>query len=111
MILRTPHYANDPGTDESLMGALDSEDNATGSMTVFPNPSSDVVHFSLLPVPTETLFWEIVGIDGRTMLSGDTDPSADASQAINVSSLPAGTYVLRVQTGDQFFTEKVLVSK
>ena len=57
---------------------------------VFPNPASDKLNF-VLPGTAGPYPVDVFGADGRMYISARKD-----EQSIDVSSLPAGVYALRV---------------
>jgi len=87
---------NDQNSYEILFVKSDLNGNATSittfekpdnTLTVFPNPASDLINVNLLPVG-ESVF-TIVDAGGRELLKGKTQ-----SNQISISSLPAGCYQL-----------------
>ena len=73
-------------------------------VSVYPNPAIDYLLLPLIDVPTDV---QIRAIDGQLMLTKHT--SALTTERIDISSLPAGPYVLTVSTGEalsrQIFTK------
>jgi len=57
------------------------------TLTIFPNPASDLINVNLLPVGESV--YTIVDAGGRELLKGKTQ-----SNQISISSLPAGCYQL-----------------
>lgn len=67
------------------------------SFAVFPNPTSDEFHIQLDAV-TEPLFYKVVNMEGRTILSGSLH---SANKSVSTSGLASGVYLIEVRTGDK----------
>ncbi len=63
----------------------------TAAPTVYPNPVRETLRFTAAPGAT----WQVVDLLGRVMARGANEDSATPT-ALDVRSLAAGTYVLRV---------------
>lgn len=72
------------------------------SWGMFPNPASNVVTFTDIPVDGS---WTLVTLDGRTVRTG----RGGTSMTVDVSSLPSGMYVVRVGADNQWWDQKPLV--
>ena len=75
------------------------------AVTLTPNPSADAVTVS---ADGTLLTLELRDLLGRTVLS--QQPSAN-SATVDVSTLPAGTYILRLHTPQGVATKKLVVSR
>ncbi|MDX2285113.1 MAG: S8 family serine peptidase [Bacteroidia bacterium] len=66
----------------------------------YPNPASDAFTFELLGLAGQEVRWSLLDLQGRAMYSAVLVPQA-AVEAVPVqaASLPAGMYVLRVESG------------
>jgi hypothetical protein len=67
-------------------------------MVVQPNPADDVVQVSTGIASVRLVSWSIISITGEEHLSCRPTGDESAAQTINVSTLPAGRYVLRLMT-------------
>lgn len=68
------------------------------SVRVFPNPSSSVLHLELNDVSEESIEVNVADMDGRTLKRLTQATSAGINNfGLDVSSLPAGMYVLCVK--------------
>lgn len=69
-------------------------------LQVYPNPTSGLLKIELEDGLSEA-FYQIVGLDGKTLKNGQTNGEVD------LSGLPAGLYFLKVGSGIEIFTLKV----
>lgn len=67
---------------------------ARPTITVFPNPCSDVIHVT--PAPEEELPYRLYNLMGRIFQTGITTQGS-----VDVSSLPPGSYLLQLYFEDQ----------
>jgi len=74
-------------------------ENAPAEIRVFPNPAYEQINISLGTATAQTLYRVVlVDMAGRQVFSGFF--TADGMKTVNVSQLPQGTYILRVDTGN-----------
>ena len=99
--------------DEVLFACLELVDDIflEGNLVLYPNPSSGAMHlrYSISDIRNSKL--ELYSIDGvliNTLFDGRKQPGEHELE-IDVSDLPAGLYFLRVQVGDYYMTEKLVV--
>ncbi len=75
-----------------------------------PNPASDQVLIRLQDAPTGPWGWTLMGADGKVWRRGSFDDAESGYQYLmSTSDLPAGLYLLRVQTAEQALVRKLLV--
>ena len=67
-----------------------------GKLTIFPNPTHDVLNIEIANADLQATLIEIIGIDGRVALRSVLQ---NAKSSISVSSLPKGLYLLRSNNG------------
>ena len=82
-----------------------------GSLSIFPNPCSGAVHLRYQISEIRNLKFELYSISGvllKTLNTGAQQPG-EYELEIDVSDLPGGLYFLRMQVGDYYVTEKVVV--
>jgi hypothetical protein len=70
------------------------------TLSVYPNPATDVVNVSVKDGIAESI--EIVNMAGQSIYS------AKAAKSVNVSSLPAGVYVVKVKANGITYVEKLI---
>ncbi|RME35063.1 MAG: T9SS C-terminal target domain-containing protein [Deltaproteobacteria bacterium] len=79
-------------------------------MVLQPNPASDQVLIRLQDAPTGPWGWTLMGADGKVWRRGSFDDAEWGYQYLmSTSDLPAGLYLLRVQTAEQALVRKLLV--
>ena len=64
---------------------------------LFPNPATQVLQVEVRDAAT----YEIFGIDGRSWVT-----KSKTSGAIDVSQLPAGTYILKISESERTYSRK-----
>jgi photosystem II stability/assembly factor-like uncharacterized protein len=69
-------------------------------LEVYPNPASDEITLRL-PVDNNSKLVRIFNISGKTMHQVRLNNAGSPTATINISSLPAGTYIIEL-SGDQF---------
>ena len=72
------------------------------SVTIFPNPFREFINIRSESVITSV---DVYDFNGRLVIS---QPGGSESCEVNGSSLAAGTYIIRVTTGDRYYTEKIV---
>lgn len=89
---------------------LASEATSTPALTLYPNPANDFI--SIRPtnsIETEAIV-EIYNYTGQLISSNTVYFATEASvQTVDVSTLQAGPYILRLQSGDEQFTQSFIV--
>jgi hypothetical protein len=72
------------------------------TVAIFPNPFRETLYISSESVITSV---EIYDINGRLVLS---QPCGSESCQVHAGRLAAGTYIIRVTTGDRYYTDKIV---
>ncbi|WP_415375608.1 T9SS type A sorting domain-containing protein [Patiriisocius sp. Uisw_017] len=85
-------------------GVLEIEDNRFNTITIYPNPATDIVNIK----NAENSAIEVYNMLGQLVITKN-NISADAQ--MNVSSLVTGTYFVKISNGNVTTTKKLLVSK
>lgn len=85
---------------------------AETSVAVYPNPASDILTFSFEAKENQDIDIQIVSLDGK-LVQQIQRKIYQGSQAfsINVSMLPEGFYFVKMRSGDDFVTEKVMIQR
>lgn len=73
-------------------------------ISVFPVPMQEQLWLSLPPTQNGTVRYELSNLQGQIMLQG----SFSGATVLNVSALPAGTYVLRLEEDGKVYGMKVV---
>jgi bacillolysin len=87
------------GAPNSL--TIDSVDEIDGDFMIYPNPVTDGM--LTVRVPAENAAYSIINILGQTVLKGEV-----SKQAINVSSLNPGVYIIEVNDGEEINNQKFI---
>ena len=84
------------------------EDYNSAEMTVYPNPSNGNVHFDVNALGMAN--YKVFDLSGRCVKEGYTVLTA-TSQALDLSSLDNGTYILNLYTSSNSYTSKIIIKK
>jgi hypothetical protein len=85
-----------------------SERYAAKSLRLYPNPVQDYLSVQL--DGSEKSRWQLYGMDGQLIRDRSIDPQADRLR-IDLSDLENGIYLIRVQQGEQWYQENLVISK
>jgi len=73
-------------------------------LTIYPNPTSDAVRIVAQP-EAMIVSYRLINLGGTTLFQNQ-NPSLD--ETINMTPFPRGAYILLVETGLGFFTERII---
>ena len=76
---------------------------------VYPNPCSDKLKLRNLKLETRDLQLEIIDITGKVMYEEKMGRRGDGEISVDVSHLPAGLYLVKLQTEDAFGVRKIII--
>lgn len=79
--------------------------NELSDITIYPNPNSGSFTISLL-APGQSYRIDIVDAQGKVIYSSE---GAEVSEPVQVNDIPVGFYLVRVLTGNQLVTKKLIV--
>lgn len=84
---------------------ISSTDQAIGAIpvSVYPNPVADVLYWQTAHIWSAQATLQL--LDARGVIVGEVSP---ATGHVALDQLPSGIYYLRIQDGEQSFTEKIL---
>ncbi len=88
--------------------AINSPEDNEQSIKVFPNPTSGVVHFDVNALGDAN--YKVFDLGGRCVKEGRTVLTSTL-QAVDLTTLPAGTYVLQLHTSSRSYSANVVISK
>jgi bacillolysin len=94
-----PNSINQLSTPNPL--SINNVDEIDGDFMIYPNPVTDGM--LNVRVPSETASYSIINLLGQTVLKGEV-----SQQAINVSSLNAGVYIIEVNDGEEVNNQKFI---
>jgi len=86
----------------------DTDDPVVGELNIYPNPVTDYIRIAIPEDLEGDKRIEIFTYAGRRVLT-ETLNSFDTSGSIDVSTLPNGSYMLKLSTKDALFTEKIMI--
>lgn len=78
-------------------------------ISIYPNPASNTLNINFSKLNSASK-WSIISIDGRAVLSGDMNASAN-SLSIDISSLAESIYTFVLSNESGFYSQKVTVTK
>jgi hypothetical protein len=86
------------------------ETNAISSLEVFPNPSSDAISLTFEALADADCFIELVDLEGKQVLLAEQHLlKGIVQQQLDIRSVPAGSYVLRLGLNGSVATQQVQV--
>jgi len=87
------------------------ENNLNDAISMFPNPASNEVNVLINTTIGNTYEMELLNSIGQTISKiQETRFNATAQQKLNVGSLGAGLYFVKIKIGDQMVTKKLIVN-
>jgi hypothetical protein len=93
-------------------GTVNTDDNDVDyfSLKLYPNPTeNNVVILANAPISTLANV-DIQSVDGRSVYKTSVQLERNVqSKSINVSSFPAGLYIVKMQSGDKITTRKLII--
>lgn len=83
------------------------EENENAIISVFPNPTSDVINIRV-PAQNENMQYAIIDFTGKTVMAGNSQAQNELI-SLDVKHLAAGLYTVQVRTGKQVKTAKIII--
>ena len=77
------------------------EENEIGSISVYPNPAHDIIRIETRSIASVQSV-DLYNVTGQKVLSSN-------EKEINVSGLEPGVYFVRINCGENIFTERVII--
>jgi len=99
---------------ELTLRAMDSKvnDNDLGSITIAPNPASDFISLNLSHCMEKSISYQIYGIKGEVIQSGNFDANHSDIEKINLLQVSNGTYILQLRNDSQHLAvHRIVVAK
>ena len=87
-------------------GNLGTPEIEASSLTVYPNPTSDILFLQLDSDISDAANYSITDLNGRSIVREQLKAS---TVQIDVSTLPAGTYIVKVQDKDNSLVQKITI--
>lgn len=85
------------------------EENFDNSLSIFPNPAKDKIHFQINNVNAEKCSLEIMNLAGEQVKLIQYGTNSFIKDKIDLSDLPKGVYFLKTSLGAKSQTQKLLV--
>lgn len=89
--------------------ALGIEEFGVGNFSIFPNPNKGQFTVSLNSSSNEKVMVTVYDIRGRKVFDETFENSSTFSQSINLNSVQAGMYLVKVSDGSKQATKKIIV--
>jgi len=87
------------------------EENGFADLSVYPNPSDGYFTVSLTPEGNEDVLITIQDLSGRMIYEQRFGSSGEVfTVPVDIRGVAAGTYVLRLQSGDHSGIRKIIVN-
>jgi hypothetical protein len=98
--------------DLAFSGAVDIRNPETkNDIRIYPNPSSDEVRIAFLSDQPQTVSLELSDVTGRIIIYESPQAyNAENEARLNISTLPNGTYFLKLSGQKSFCFKKIIVS-
>lgn len=88
---------------------VNEEQNPDPELVIYPNPSSDLFNVMLYDYTVDNAYVELVGVDGRTILSKNLGVLKDVQMQIDLSENNPGMYFLKVRKGGLVMYSKLIL--
>ena len=95
----------------NLTGSL--EQNSSENVNVYPNPASDLVTVNFEALQGAELVMQMTDLSGKVVKTFDSEKLSKGAiqKQIDVSGLPVGSYMLRLQMNETVMTQKINVTR
>ena len=101
-------YHGIPGTINCVSTSVNENYFNSDAVTIYPQPANDLVYVSLNGNKKHTVIsYSVTDITGREVMKEET--AMNDVFSLNVQQLPGGIYFLRVKSGSQLFSKKMVV--
>jgi len=83
---------------------------AFSNVKSYPNPTSDYINVEFKSVMSENISVKLFSLAGQLMIDEKLMISTGMNTfRVNLESIPKGTYILNLQGGDVFYSDKIIV--
>ena len=94
--------------DPAQANTLKLDENIT-SIDVFPNPTFELLNVNLNLKDESTVSFELIDITGRKVLSQKEIKIKNGTKEINVSEIPNGSYILKIDINGVLTNQKISI--
>ncbi|MBK6700110.1 MAG: T9SS type A sorting domain-containing protein [Saprospiraceae bacterium] len=101
-------------TYSNVVSVVVNSKSANTSMTVYPNPTREVININLNGLDKGDVQFSIVDLDGKIILNHEhTFKSTDLNHdlQIDIRNIPTGIYLLKMNIKDNILTEKIMITR
>ncbi len=96
--------------EPGAVNAVSELENLGALINIFPNPANDRIYVDLNAKRSGRLEVSLLGIDGKVLNNQIRDVTTGRQQfSMDVSNLAAGFYFVRLNTGNEVVTQKIVV--
>ncbi|SOD82230.1 T9SS type A sorting domain-containing protein [Spirosoma fluviale] len=88
------------------MGVVTANEPVLANMTVFPNPAQTTLTVTFGRLPATPTSLTLLNTSGQPVVKREVNT---LKESVNIANLPAGIYFLRVQSGDQIQSKKIVI--
>ncbi|TNE30474.1 MAG: T9SS type A sorting domain-containing protein [Bacteroidetes bacterium] len=92
--------------NKSLVSTIGLNEESSSFIEVYPNPASDII--TIVSDYNENATAQLLSTNGSVVRTTSLKSSL-STQSIDVSALPRGIYILRVQSGSDVQTERIII--
>ncbi|NVK28604.1 MAG: T9SS type A sorting domain-containing protein [Flavobacteriia bacterium] len=95
-------------TTITIQGISVEEVSFNGEVRVYPNPTSGVVTINIETLTNSEATIQLASLSGQVLFTENLDANTSWIEQMDISELPAGTYVLSIKTADGIHIERVI---
>jgi hypothetical protein len=110
LIIQTPGAA--PSVFQTVVTIVNiKEVNFAQALSIFPNPTSEIVNVAFELSKMQNVELSVVSIDGKTLAVTSLENALNVNTSFNVSDWNNGVYFIRIKTEEGLATQRFVVSK
>jgi len=87
------------------------EQDLSSMLDIYPNPAKNVLNIRTYTGLTGTLDIELINTVGRSILSETIDSRSATVKPIDISNLPNGVYYVKLGSGKDVMTKRILIAR
>jgi hypothetical protein len=111
-LISTGRYPNGTGNFIEMIPTYATENKNTDSpllssgIFIYPNPADDIVNIQT--TLTTPIYLQMYSTDGRKVAWRDFQE--EALMTIDISAIPSGVYTIKIESDDQVYTDKLVIT-
>ena len=90
------------------MGTVTATEPDLPNVTISPNPAQTVLNVAFEQIPPASTELDLLNTRGQTVVK---KLATSKTEMVDVTTLPTGLYILRIQNGSQSQTKKIIISR